>query len=441
MSNINKPVPNADQYFSLNEPPIGTAYTDSNVYPQNEHIPLLFQPITLRNVTFKNRIFASPMCQYCSDNGHATDWHLVHIGGLASRGAAGICMEASAVVPEGRISPEDAGLWADSQIAPLARIVAFAHAQGAKIGIQLGHAGRKASTLASWVHSDVALSRSAGTHVAQADEGGWPDRVYSASAIPFAEGYPTPISMTEKDILDVEDAFIAAIERSEKAGFDFIEIHGAHGYLIHNFLSPLSNTRTDAYGGSLENRLHFPLRLAARARAAWSKPLFFRLSATDWAAGPERTDSAEWTQWGLEQSTILAAKLQQIGIDLVDVSSGGNWGAQQIPLAPGYQVPFAAHLKAALPGLKVGSVGLITDARQAEAILKEGKADVVFLARELLRDPHWPMRAAQELGVAVKAANQYERAWTRMLHPKKEAQPTSPQSAPPGKEVGKEQGM
>ncbi|KAF7979421.1 hypothetical protein HWV62_42550 [Athelia sp. TMB] len=411
MSNINKPAA-FDKFMPLNEPPIGTAYTD------------------VVGVSYG-------IANMDSDNGHATDWHLVHIGGFATRGAGAVCMEATAVVPEGRISPEDAGIWQDSQIAPLERIVKFAHAQGTKIGIQLGHGGRKASTMAPWVHSDVALSRNAGTHIAQKEAGGWPDSVYSASDIPFAEDYPKPIAMTEKDIQYVEDAFISAIERCKKAGFDFIELHGAHGYLIHNFLSPLSNTRTDIYGGqSLDNRLRFPLRLAERARAAWDKPLFFRLSATDWAEGPEQS-SGEWKQWGVQQSIILARKLQALGIELLDVSSGGNWSAQKISLGPGYQVPFAEAIKKALPDLPIGSVGLITDPHQAEQILAQGKADVVFLARELMRDPHWPMKAAQELGVAVKVANQYERAWTRMLKPLEHVH--KPQED--GGELGKEQGM
>ncbi|OBZ78749.1 putative NADPH dehydrogenase C23G7.10c [Grifola frondosa] len=410
MSHINKPVPGADQFYPLNDPPIG-APLPQKTYPQNAELPILFQPLTIRGTTFKNRIFVSPMCQYSSDNGHATDWHLVHIGGFATRGAGAICIEATAVVPEGRISPEDAGLWTDSQIAPLQRIVKFAHAQGTKIGIQLAHAGRKSSTLAPWVHYHRPTLHKAPTSVAQKDEGGWPDEVYGPSDIPFADDYPVPKAMTESDMLHVEDAFIKAIERCEKIGFDFIEIHAAHGYLLHEFVSPLSNVRTDAYGGSLENRLRWPLRLFSRCRAAWSKPFFVRISATDWAEGPEKGADGEWKQWGIEQSKVYAGEMQKIGIDLIDCSSGGNWVKQQIALVPGYQVPFAEALKKTYPNLPIGAVGLITDPVVAESYLHDGKADAIFLARELMRTPHWPLFAAQALGVAVKSANQYERAF------------------------------
>jgi len=418
MSNINKPVPGAETFYSLNEPAIGSVYRDVEVYPQNAKVPALFQPLTLKGVTFKNRIFVSPMCQYSSDDGHATDWHLVHIGGLATRGTGAVCMEATAVVAEGRISPEDAGIWTDSQIPPLERIVKFAHTQGTKIGIQLAHAGRKASTLAPWVHNNMAKTRVEATYVAQENENGWPNRVYAPSEISHAHDYPKPIAMTEKDMQEVEDAFAAAIERCKKAGFDFIEIHAAHGYLMHEFLSPLSNIRNDNYGGSLENRLCFPLRVIKRCRSAWFKPLFVRISANDWAEGPEKVGD-EWKQWGIEQSTILVKQMEEIGVDLVDCSSGDNWSKQKIPFGPGYQVPFAEALKKACPGLPIGAVGFITEPHQAESYIQSGKADVVFLARELIRNPHWPILAAQELGVAVKAANQYERGWAKMLTPQR----------------------
>ncbi|KAI0756837.1 FMN-linked oxidoreductase [Daedaleopsis nitida] len=404
MTYINKPVPGANQYFPLNEPAIGAAYTES-VYPQNAGLPTLFKSISIRGTTFKNRIFVSPMCQYSSDNGHATDWHLVHIGGYATRGVGAICMEATAVEPEGRISPQDAGLWTDSQIAPLKRIVDFAHAQGTIIG-----------------------TFHAPTYTAGDDEGGWPDRVPGPSEIPFSDLYPKPKAMTDKDILRIEDAFVAAVERCKQVGFDFIEIHGAHGYLLHEFVSPLSNVRTDQYGGSFENRIRWPLRVAQKVRAAWDKPLFYRISATDWAEGPEQ-DAGEWKQWGIEQSKIFVGELQKIGVDLIDCSSGGNWVKQKITVGPGYQVsfpgldpyhslvPFAEELKKAYPDLPVGAVGMITEPEQAESYLRDGKADVVFLARELIRDPHWAIRAAATLGVAVKPANQYERGWVEMLTP------------------------
>jgi len=415
----NDGVVGANQYYPVNEPRIGTAYPAS-VYPKNATIPLLFKPLKIRSVEFKNRIWVSPMCQYSSDNGHATDWHLVHIGGFATRGAGAIIIEATAVVPEGRISPEDAGLWTDSQIAPLKRIVDFVHGQGGTIGIQLAHAGRKASTYAMFVQprrdADKSLPKS---EVATAEENGWPDNVVGPSDIPFSDAYPKPKPLTKEGIQNVVDAFGAATERCKKIGFDFIEIHGAHGYLISSFVSPLSNKRIDEYGGSLENRIRLPLEVAKKVREVWGeeKPVFVRISAVDWAEGPEKDASGEWKQWGIEQSTILAAELQKVaGIDLIDVSSGGNWSAQKITIGPGYQVDFAEHIKKALPNLLIAAVGLITDPHQAEGYLKDGKADVVLLARELLRHVDWPLYAAQTLGVAVKPAVQYDRAWSRMLN-------------------------
>lgn len=351
------------------------------------------------------------MCQYSSDNGHATDWHLVHLGGFASRGVGAIIVEATSVVPEGRISPEDAGLWTDTQIEPLRRITSFVHAQGTKIGIQLAHAGRKASTHAPWVQR---IAGRGAPSVASEEEHGWPGEVYGPSDLSFKDGsYPSPKQMSEDDINKVIAAFVDSAKRAEKAGFDFIEIHAAHGYLLHSFFSPLSNTRTDSYGGQpLENRLRMISTLVQKVREAWSGPLFVRISASDWAEGPEQSSDGEWLQWGIEQSKVLAARLQEIGVDLIDCSSGGNWAAQVIPLQPGYQVPFAAELKKALPTLLVGTVGLITEPEQAESYLREGKADVVLLARALLRNPHWPLMAAQKLGSRVKPANQYERAWS-----------------------------
>ncbi|KAI9065907.1 FMN-linked oxidoreductase [Trametes sanguinea] len=419
MSNINQRVPGIEQFLPLNEPSIGTAYP-KEVYPQNDKLPHLFRPITLRGVTFKNRIFLSPMCQFSSDNGHATDWHFVHIGGFAIRGVGAICMEATAVLPEGRISPECAGIWADSQIAPLRRIVDFAHAHGTKIGIQLAHAGRKASTYAPWVYADFAGTRQAPTRVAGENDSGWPNEVYGPSNLPFCENYPKPQAMTEEQIQRVVDAFLQAVERCKRIDYDFIEIHTAHGYLLHEFLSPLSNARTDEFGGpQLENRLRFPLEIARKVRAVWNKPLFLRLSATDWADGPEMDPvTGEWKQWGIRQSAIYAGELKKIGVDLVDCSSGGNWVEQKIPIYPGYQVPFAEALKRAHPDLCIGAVGLITEPEEAEAYLRDGKADVIFLGRALIRSPHWPLLAAEKLGVAVKPAFQNEGSFMEMLIPK-----------------------
>ncbi|KAF8216013.1 putative NADH:flavin oxidoreductase 2 [Mycena galopus ATCC 62051] len=406
MVNINTPVPGAREYYSLNEPAIGT-------YMSGEQ-PELFKPLEIKGVTFKNRIFVSPMCQYCSSDGHATDWHFVHIGTFATRGVGAICMEATSVVPEGRISSEDAGLWKDSQMAPLKRIVEFAHAHGTKIGIQLTHAGRKASVYAPWVKNKAGNETN---WIAEKDEGGWPDNVYGPSEIPWSETFPSPKSMTEEDMQYVEDAFAAAVKRCKEIGYDFIEIHGAHGYLIHEFVSPLSNTRTDKYGGSLENRLRFPTRLLQRIRAEWEdKPLFVRISATDWAEGPEKSEDGTWLQWGLEQSIAWVDKMLSLGIvDMLDCSTGGNWEKQKIgpsgQIGHGYQVPFAEAIKKAHPSLLVGTVGAITDPVLAESYLKDGKADLVLLARELLRNPDWALSAAKALGCKVKAANQYERAW------------------------------
>ncbi|KZO90306.1 FMN-linked oxidoreductase [Calocera viscosa TUFC12733] len=415
----NDPVPGANQYYPSNTPLIGAAFPPS-VYPRNATLPVLFQPLKIRSVEFKNRIWVSPMCQYSSDNGHATDWHLVHIGGFATRGAGAIIIEATGVVPEGRISPEDAGLWTDTQIAPLKRIVDFAHAQGAVIGIQLAHAGRKASTYAPWVQSRRDADKSLPySEVAGVEENGWPDNVVGPSDIPFNDAYPKPKPLTKEGVQNVVDAFAAATERCKKIGFDFIEVHGAHGYLISSFVSPLSNRRTDEYGGPLENRIRLPLEVAKKVREVWGeeKPIFWRLSAVDWAEGPEKDPATgEWKQWGIEQSTILSAELQKVaGIDLIDVSSGGNWSSQKITIGPGYQVPFAEHIKKALPNLLIATVGLITDPQQAEGYLKDGKADAILLARELLRHVDWPLYAAQQLGAAVHPAVQYERAWSRML--------------------------
>ncbi|KAF5384879.1 hypothetical protein D9615_001313 [Tricholomella constricta] len=403
-SYINTPVPDAHQYFPLNEPPIG-----SYLSLERER-PALFQTLVLRGMKFKNRIFVSPMCQYSSDNGHATDWHLVHIGGFATRGVGAICMEATAVVPEGRIAPEDAGIWTDTQTEPLRRIVDFCHAQGTKIGIQLAHAGRKASTHAPWVQNKAGRGAS---HTASEQENGWPDNVYGPSNLAFSDKYPTPKAMTGQEMNDLESAFLSAINRCERAGFDFIELHAAHGYLFHSFVSPLSNVRDDEYGGQpLENRMRFPLRIVDACRKAWpDKPLFVRISASDWAEGPEQDEAGTWKQWGIEQSKIFTGELQKLGVDLVDCSSGGNWAKQTIPLKHGYQVHFAEALKRAHPTLAVGAVGLITDPLEAESYVKSGKADVVFLARELIRNPHWALHAAHKLGAKVKPANQYERGW------------------------------
>jgi len=418
----NKHVPNAREYYPLSTPTAGTALS-SNEFPQNRDLPKLFQPLTIRGVTFKNRLWVAPMCQYSSVNGIMTDWHLVHLGSFAIHGVGSICVEASAVVPEGRISPEDNGIWSDEHIPQLKRVVDFVHAQGTIIGIQLAHSGRKGSTRAPWVQVD--LSGNNKTHessVATFEEGGWPDQVFAPSDIPFSDAHAKPKALTEQQIIQIEEAFAQAARRAKQAGFDFVEIHGAHGYLIHSFLSPLSNNRTDQYGGSFQNRTRMALNIAKRIRAEVgdSFPVFFRLSGTDWAEFPEEDDTTgEWKQWGVTQSSQLVRRLkEQAGVDLVDVSSGGLWHQQKIPTGPSYQVPLAEYIKQRNPDVLIGTVGLITDGQQAEDILQEGYADVVRAAREFLRNTDFVLNSATKLGVAVKPANQYESAWLRMFSKK-----------------------
>jgi 2,4-dienoyl-CoA reductase-like NADH-dependent reductase (Old Yellow Enzyme family) len=337
----------------------------------------LFTPITLRDVTIRNRVWVAPMCQYSAVDGVPNDWHLVHLGSFARGGAGLVFTEASAVVPEGRISPEDAGIWNDEQRDAWARIVEFVHGQGATAGIQLAHAGRKAST-----YSGFTGQRGG---VADAD-GGWRPVAPSAVAFPGLREDPEPLDGA--GIGRVVTAFGDAAERAIAAGFDVLEVHAAHGYLLHEFMSPLSNHRDDEYGGSFDNRTRLVLEVVReiRARVAAGVPVVVRLSATDWAEGG----------WSVDETVRLAALLREEGVDLVDTSSGGN-AIADVPVGPGYQVPFAARVRAEA-GVPSGAVGMITEPKQAEEILVEGSADVVLLARELLRDPHWPLRAAYELG-------------------------------------------
>lgn len=349
----------------------------------------LFSPLTLRELTFKNRIFVSPMCQYSCVDGVPNHWHMVHLGSRAVGGAALVMTEAASVTANGRISPEDAGIWNDAQLQAWTPIVAFIKAQGAVPGIQLAHAGRKASTFSPWRgHGKVAE-----------EAGGWP--VLAPSAVAFSDSYPQPHEMTKSDIRATVDAFAAAAKRSYQAGFEVPEIHAAHGYLPHEFLSSLSNRRNDEYGGSLENRMRFPLELCAAVRETWPKqwPVFLRISASDWQAGG----------WDLAQSIEFCKRAKTIGIDLIDVSSGGNVADAKMTIRPGYQVPFARAIREAA-GIAVGAVGLITEPVQAEQIIGDGDADCIFLARALLRDPYWPIHAAQELGAEVMWPNQYRRA-------------------------------
>ncbi|WP_311836122.1 NADH:flavin oxidoreductase/NADH oxidase [Cellulomonas fimi] len=353
----------------------------------------LFEPLTLRGATFRNRIWLAPMCQYSAVDGVPDDWHLVHLGARATGGFGLVLTEASAVVPDGRISPQDAGMWSDEQATAWARIVDFVHARGARVGMQLAHAGRKGSVHRPW-------SPARGT--VPADEGGWTAVGPSASAFP---GYAAPAAMTADDVAAVPRAFAAAARRADAAGFDVVEVHAAHGYLLHQFLSPLSNDRADEYGGSLRNRARLTLHVVDAVRAVWPerKPLLVRLSATDWVDGGLTVDDV----------TQVAKELSVRGVDLVDVSTGGNVPAS-VPVGPGYQVPAAEAIRSG-SGLPVGAVGLITTPQQAEAVLTDGAADVVLLGRAALRDPMWPLRAAHELGVPPERApwpDQYLRgAW------------------------------
>lgn len=350
----------------------------------------LFDPLTLGPVQLKNRIFVSPMCQYSANEGHPTAWHMVHLGSRAVGGAALVLTEATAVEARGRISPADSGIWLDSQADAWAKIAHFIAEQGAVPGMQLAHAGRKASTAVPWRGGkELAL-----------DQGGWP--TLGPSAVAFAEGYPTPTAVTVADIDAIVAAFAQGARRAHAAGFRVLEIHAAHGYLIHEFLSPLSNQRQDAYGGSFENRIRLARRVVAAVRDAVpaGTALFLRISATDWTEGG----------WDLEQSSALVESLKNEGIDLVDVSSGGNVAGATVPVGPGYQTPFAAAIRQRT-GVPTGAVGMLVAPAQADHVVRTGQADAVLLARELLRDPYWPRRAAQELGVKIGGPVQYARAW------------------------------
>ncbi len=346
---------------------------------------MLFEPLTLRSVTFPNRIFVSPMCQYSSDDGLPNDWHLVHLGSRAVGGAGLVIVEASGVSPEGRITSWDSGIWSEAHADAFRPIVDFIHAQGSIAGIQIAHAGRKASTDKPW-NGGRALPH-------------WTP--LAPSAIPFRDGDPVPHALTLAEIDEVVEQFANAARLALRAGFRVVEIHAAHGYLLHEFLSPLCNTRDDEYGGSLENRMRMTLRVTQSVRAAWPDelPLFVRLSATDWADGG----------WDIVQSVELAKRLRALGVDLVDCSSGGAVAHAKIELGPGYQVPFARAIRHEAD-VATGAVGLITEARQAESIVSEGSADAVLLARELLRNPYAPLHWAKELGVEVAWPVQYSRA-------------------------------
>ncbi|KAK7757807.1 NADH-dependent flavin oxidoreductase [Diatrype stigma] len=451
---VNKAAPGAPYFTPAQEPPAGTALAgDAAPAPASTPTPTLFQPLQIRAMALQNRFAVSPMCQYSAADGHVTDWHFAHLSQFFLRGVALTIVEATAVTANGRITPEDSGLWKDSQKEPLRRIVDFAHSQGQKMGIQLAHAGRKASTVAPWLRAAHAAEPwlSAESFLAAPENGGWADNVWGPSAIPFADGYATPKAMTAEDIAGFVRSFAEAARRAVDVGFDCIEIHGAHGYLLSEFLSPLSNRRTDRYGGSFENRtrLLFEVIAAVRAVVPASFPLLLRVSATEWMEHAAGTVGASWD---LEQTIRLAKLLPDAGVDLLDVSSGGNHPDQKIELHPYHQVNLAGRIREELrkegKKLLIGAVGLITTAEMARSIVQEGKdqaaagsgsgsgsgagaasqdtavevaeesgpttqADLVLIGRQLLREPEFVLRCAQNLGVDVKWPNQYHRAHWR----------------------------
>ena len=349
----------------------------------------LFSPLKIKNVEFRNRIAVSPMCEYSSVDGFASDWHLVHLGSRAIGGAALVITEATAVSPEGRISYGDLGIWKDEHIEKLKQITDFIHEHGSVAGVQLAHAGRKASHEVPWKGNK---------QIPSGDENGW--KALAPSAVAFIETEEPPIELDKTGIEKIKADFKAAAARALKAGFKVIEIHAAHGYLIHEFYSPLSNRRADEYGGSFENRIRLLLEVVAAVKESWpsENPLLVRISSTDWTEGG----------WTIDDSVNLAKKLKEAGVDLIDCSSGGNILAK-IPLKPGYQVEFAERIRKE-SGILTGAVGLITEAKQANEIIQNGQADMTLLARELLRDPYFPLRAAHQLGQEIKWPVQYERA-------------------------------
>jgi 2,4-dienoyl-CoA reductase-like NADH-dependent reductase (Old Yellow Enzyme family) len=353
-------------------------------------MPDLFSSLTVRGVTFRNRIAVSPMCEYSSEDGFANDWHLVHLGSRAVGGAGLVLSEAAAVEPRGRISPADLGIYRDEHIDMLARIVRFIKEQGAAPGIQLAHAGRKGSTRVPW---------EGGAAIPESD-GGW--QTVAPSPTPFRPGEPAPADLTQSEIRAIVEAFAAAARRALAAGFQLVEIHGAHGYLIDEFLSPLSNHRVDDYGGAFDGRIRFALEVAAAVRGAWpdTLPLFMRISAVDWVENG----------WQIEDSVELARRLGPLGVDLIDCSSGGVVPHAIVQIGPAYQTPFAERIRRET-GILTGAVGMITEPHQADAIVRAGQADIILLAREFLRDPYWPLHAAKVLGVAADVPKQYGRAF------------------------------
>jgi 2,4-dienoyl-CoA reductase-like NADH-dependent reductase (Old Yellow Enzyme family) len=353
-------------------------------------ISKLLSPIRITDTVFRNRIVISPMCQYSSVDGFATDWHLVHLGSRATGGAGLVMQEATAVSAEGRITYADLGLWKDEHMEKLRQVVSFLHAQGAKAGVQLAHAGRKASCEVPW---------KGGRQFPSDHENGW--KTISASVLPFRPEQEPPAAMDDNAIAGLVNDFVHATRRAADIGYDVIEIHAAHGYLLHQFYSPLSNQRTDEYGGSFENRIRLLLEITTAVKKEWgdSKPLFVRLSATDWTPGG----------WSIDDSVKVAQRLKELGVHLIDTSTGGNVPGAKIPLSPGYQVEFAEKIRQG-SGIMTGAVGLITEPEQAEEILTKEQANMILIARASLRDPNFPLHAAKKLGDDIEWPAQYERA-------------------------------
>ncbi|KAI9061968.1 FMN-linked oxidoreductase [Trametes sanguinea] len=390
---FNRPAPNTSYFTPAQYPPAGTAMDPQ---PNGKPIPTLFKPLKIRGVEFQNRIWLSPLCQYSSDNGVVQEWQHAHLGGIFTRGPGLTIVEATAVLPEGRITPECAGIWNDEQAAAWAKIVEFAHSQGQKIGIQLAHAGRKASTLAPFVNMG---------RVADEAAGGWPDDVWGPSEVPFNEQFPKPKALTRDGIKRIVKGFVDAAKRAVRAGFDVIEIHGAHGYLISSFLSPTSNKRTDEYGGSFENRIRLAVEVvdAVRAVIPPTMPLFFRVSASEWLEEVFPNEPS----WRSEDTVRLAGVLAEHGVDLLDVSSSGNNPAQKIKTGPAYQAHFAEAVKRAHGDkILVSAVGSINDGQLAQSVLDKGQADVIFVGRMFQKNPGLVWKFADDLGVEIHVAGQ-----------------------------------
>ncbi|KAI0792471.1 hypothetical protein C8Q75DRAFT_804847 [Abortiporus biennis] len=400
---VNAPAPGVPFFSPAQYPASGTAV---DLQSQENSVPTLFHPIKIRGVEFHNRIWLPPLCQYSAENGHVTPWHLAHLGGIISRGPGLSIIEATAVSPEGRITPEDVGIWSDSHIAGLRQIVDFAHSQNQKIAIQLAHAGRKASTVAPWLHSGKSASKEAG---------GWPDDVVGPSDIPYNDAFPKPKALTKEGIQRIVQAFVDGVKRALKAGFDVIEIHNAHGYLLSEFLSPTVNNRTDEYGGSFENRVRLTLQVvdAVRAVIPPSMPLFLRVSATEWL----EQVLPDVPSWRLEDTVKLAGLLADHGVDLLDVSSGGINSQQKIISVGAYQAPFSEAVKKAHGDkILVSAVGNINTGKIAQEILDKGQADVIFVGRYFQKNPAIVWSFAEDLGVAVTVAHQIEWGFAGRKH-------------------------